>query len=1226
MGAVFAGSAFAAIGCEGEHLGVALLDGEQPARAAAKVDPCSKPKEGCPCEEGQVSECGSFKESQGNYVICKRGERTCKDGQWSECMPKSEVVKERSLRAVSPSRFGFKALGMAESCENLCDPECVQLVDTPVNLTPPEGLQASPDGLTLVGSASGGSCSDITLTPASRTLTVSAIAANGTITISPANAHFDASCAGGAPVSPSWSIDKYDRAVINDSGTVTVFSGEAGSINVSAKSSVNTAMAVVNVKVAIGTLDAAGPSNDPGRTLYPYSGTLFPLDIKAPLVQYQTGGTNASRVQVALRYPAGSAAPTFLYVQTFGTSDPKQGTLNSNVPAWQPPQAIWNAFGRTVTANGGMGDIVIRRKNGGTTYKEMTIPLRFAQSPLRGTVYYTQYVRRLTSAMCTSNAHAGERPQTGGSLGCTFSGASYVPGQICPVGNRTHPYGVANTSMTRAIDLSLSSAPNKDPFGGTAGCPVCHSLSADGSTYVSGSQSWQTVDGASSRGINKVSLNAMGNPVFTKFGDRDGKAPSYTGLADEIIPTAGNNYNCSNDGVNLADPSAGDNYNNCERTDEWSRGFGYAAINPDASWLLQGPAFWGNTQETPSSNNIQDATMKGLTGGVKPYFLINPSSPGLGVQAASTASLGGSLASNVLTASSNGTLGNIDGVPMAVGRAVLLKNQTDAKQNGVYVVTNMGSAGSKWQLTRRYDANSSAEMAQNTEVRVSDGTTNRGKTFYVSTANVVLNTSNLTFTDRNRPALPNMMTPVFSPDGTKVAYVNADADTIAGSSTGWRRGLSMFTFDKSTPAISNKKRLLNNWSGGTTGTPLKWPFFESDNRSLVYVETEPTEFCSASDSLRDENWANTIDKKACYEAPYGSMSPTTRGRWKGSLYSIDTAAANPSATRAALAKLNKADDVTGGPDSVWNDRAYQPNVLPFTAGGYRWVIFTSPRNYGNQLNSRFKADGGDSGNSTHFTCASPMLWMAAIENTTATATDRSYPAFLLPGQNMANVTSDHYINERGYLVPSPCKPQGSSCTASDECCDYNHATAPTACRADSAWTPASGPLTRSCQQQSGTCSHEGESCETASDCCAPNSTCELFTCSSPPAFEAATFERDYQAECPSGYHPDWKTFNFHLTTEGDSRITFQAQTASTLNGLATATKVVLGTSTDDVVPPVPAKYYDVGAAFDASVSSSRISRHMSFVRISMVFTPSTDGVHAPVLHDWEMRHTCVASE
>jgi len=68
---------------------------------------------------------------------------------------------------------------------------------------------------------------------------------------------------------------------------------------------------------------------------------------------------------------------------------------------------------------------------------------------------------------------------------------------------------------------------------------------------------------------------------------------------------------------------------------------------------------------------------------------------------------GGTGIGATLTASSNGAI-VIDGyTSLVVGSRVLVKDQTDLTQNGVYVVTTLGDAGTPWVLTRAEDYNNS---------------------------------------------------------------------------------------------------------------------------------------------------------------------------------------------------------------------------------------------------------------------------------------------------------------------------------------------------------------------------------------------------------------------------------------------------------------------------------------------------------------------------------------
>ena len=85
------------------------------------------------------------------------------------------------------------------------------------------------------------------------------------------------------------------------------------------------------------------------------------------------------------------------------------------------------------------------------------------------------------------------------------------------------------------------------------------------------------------------------------------------------------------------------------------------------------------------------------------------------VRAASTA--------DVTVASPGATL---DGVALAVNDRVLLKNQTTAAENGIYVWTAPGSP-----LSRAADADANGELAPGTSVSVAEGTVNTDKVFMI---------------------------------------------------------------------------------------------------------------------------------------------------------------------------------------------------------------------------------------------------------------------------------------------------------------------------------------------------------------------------------------------------------------------------------------------------------------------------------------------------------------
>ncbi len=92
----------------------------------------------------------------------------------------------------------------------------------------------------------------------------------------------------------------------------------------------------------------------------------------------------------------------------------------------------------------------------------------------------------------------------------------------------------------------------------------------------------------------------------------------------------------------------------------------------------------------------------------------------------------------VATTGTNITLSNIvpiDGLPTAVGDRVLVKDQTDKKQNGIYVV-----ASGAW--TRATDADTAEELL-NASVFVSQGLINADTAFVCTTDNISIGTSNI---------------------------------------------------------------------------------------------------------------------------------------------------------------------------------------------------------------------------------------------------------------------------------------------------------------------------------------------------------------------------------------------------------------------------------------------------------------------------------------------------
>jgi hypothetical protein len=135
-----------------------------------------------------------------------------------------------------------------------------------------------------------------------------------------------------------------------------------------------------------------------------------------------------------------------------------------------------------------------------------------------------------------------------------------------------------------------------------------------------------------------------------------------------------------------------------------------------------------------------------------------------GVYAAGTAGAdGGTGVGATITAPSNAAL-VIDGHTMLVGERVLYWKNTDAKTNGIYVVTNAGSGATKWVITRATDADNgtrAAEVSKGDWFKVTDGATYTNQYFRLSVSgtgvngSIIIGTDNITYEIISAPTFPN---------------------------------------------------------------------------------------------------------------------------------------------------------------------------------------------------------------------------------------------------------------------------------------------------------------------------------------------------------------------------------------------------------------------------------------------------------------------------------------
>lgn len=106
-----------------------------------------------------------------------------------------------------------------------------------------------------------------------------------------------------------------------------------------------------------------------------------------------------------------------------------------------------------------------------------------------------------------------------------------------------------------------------------------------------------------------------------------------------------------------------------------------------------------------------------------------------------------------LTATANGAFPTIDGVTVPLGGRVLVKNESAGANNGVYTLTQVGTAGTPYILTRATDLDTAAELTVvagalfAVSVVVAQGTVNALKEFYLSATVTTVGTTAVSFLD-----------------------------------------------------------------------------------------------------------------------------------------------------------------------------------------------------------------------------------------------------------------------------------------------------------------------------------------------------------------------------------------------------------------------------------------------------------------------------------------------
>jgi hypothetical protein len=275
------------------------------------------------------------------------------------------------------------------------------------------------------------------------------------------------------------------------------------------------------------------------------------------------------------------------------------------------------------------------------------------------------------------------------------------------------------------------------------------------------------------------------------------------------------------------------------------------------------------------------------------------------------------------------------------------------------------------------------------------------------------------------PTNVGLMMPAFSPKGNHLAAVEGPPDPSSGqpsyislgndtASAATAAKLVQLDFDEASHTFSNKKALAPE-SG-----------FPAGQQAIAYPTYSP-----------DESWIafHVGDKPtACEDTCLAEETSAA------AIYLQNTSGAAP----IRLTTLTDTPTLA----AAQQNHSFEPTFNPIERGGYFWVVFSSERDWGNEIQVGGAPNNGNK-----------RLWIAAVDGTPGTG-DPSHPPFFVEGQDEGR------LNMRGFWALAQCIDTGQgTCMYGYECCSGY-------CDQGICFMPGGS-----------TCVPIGSACNMTSDCC-----------------------------------------------------------------------------------------------------------------------------------------------
>ena len=283
-----------------------------------------------------------------------------------------------------------------------------------------------------------------------------------------------------------------------------------------------------------------------------------------------------------------------------------------------------------------------------------------------------------------------------------------------PLGVSVGGTGASTAANARTSLGAAKSGANSD-ISALSGLTTALSVAQGGTGDTTASGALQNLQGLNS----VVDVGASGQSIV--HSTQTLVSGAYRAELRGIKPAAGNTITVTTDGSDIA---IGANANNILDAVTGARNINGARITGSAEPI-----------------NDSDLATRGYVNSVAQGLDVKEA-----VKVATTGGLAGTYATSgqTLTANSNGAI-QVDGVTLSSANRVLLKDQSDGTQNGVYTVTTVGNGSNPFVLTRALDFNTSSEVGAGAFMFVESGTINTGKSFIQSVSGPTLDTTTLTF-------------------------------------------------------------------------------------------------------------------------------------------------------------------------------------------------------------------------------------------------------------------------------------------------------------------------------------------------------------------------------------------------------------------------------------------------------------------------------------------------